>query len=36
MITAFFVFSIGCVVADRLFPRLRTVEWFIRSLPLGR
>lgn len=36
MITACVVFAIGCIVADHLFPRLRPVERFIRSLPLGR
>lgn len=36
MITAFVLLSVGCIVADHLFPRLGPVERFIRSLPLGR
>lgn len=36
MITVSVVLIIGCIVADHLFPRIRPVEKFIRSLPLGR
>ena len=36
MITTAVVLAIGCVVADKLFPRIGPVERFIRSLPLGR
>lgn len=31
-----FWLAIGCLMSDKLFPRLRPVERFIRSLPLGK
>ncbi len=30
------VLAAGCVVADKLLPRIPAVERFIRRLPLGR
>lgn len=29
------VLAAGCIVADRLFPRIAPLERFIRRLPLG-
>ena len=31
-----FALAAGCIVSDKLFPRLRPVERLIRSLPLGK
>ena len=35
MITASIVFAFGCIM-DKLFSRIRPIERFIESLPLGR
>ena len=31
----FGLLAVGCVVADKLFPRIPAVERFIQRLPLG-
>ena len=35
MITASIVLTIGCIVADYIFPHIGPIERFIESLPLG-